>query len=88
MEWLQTRPEAPVHIEKVKDLEPVAKDLGCSLAQLAIAWCLKNQNISSAILGASRVEQLQENLRAEDVVSKLTPEVLERIEGVMQNKPA
>jgi aryl-alcohol dehydrogenase-like predicted oxidoreductase len=54
---------------------------------MALAWCLKNQDISSVILGASRVEQLQENLGALDVVDKLTPDVMERIEGVLGNKP-
>jgi aryl-alcohol dehydrogenase-like predicted oxidoreductase len=57
------------------------------MAQLAVAWCLKNENISSVILGASRVEQLQENLGALDVVPKLTGDVMARINGIMGNKP-
>ena len=59
----------------------------CSPAQLAIAWCLKNPNVSTVILGASRLEQLQENLKAVDKVELLTDEVVERIEGVLQNRP-
>lgn len=86
-EWLQSSTLAPARIDKVKQLVPLANDLGCSMAQLAIAWCLKNQTISSVILGASRVEQLQENLGAVEVARRLTPEVMERIEAVMGNKP-
>ncbi len=86
-EWLQNATLSPARIEKVKQLVPVANDLGCSLAQMALAWCLKNQNVSSVILGASRVEQLQENLGALDVEPKLTPEVLGRIDAILGNKP-
>jgi voltage-dependent potassium channel beta subunit len=86
-EWLKEGGITPARVDKVKQLVPVANDLGCSLAQLAIAWCLKNQNISSVILGASKVEQLQENLGALDVEPKLSPQVLERIDNIMGNKP-
>lgn len=86
-EWLQKSGITPARVDKVKQLVPIANDLGCSMAQMALAWCLKNQNISSVILGASRVEQLQENLGALDVVDKLTPDVLARIDEVMGNKP-
>ena len=86
-EWLQKSGITPARVDKVKQLVPIANDLGCTLAQLAIAWCLKNQNISSVILGASRVEQLQENLQALEVEPKLTPDVVERIEQIMGNKP-
>ncbi len=86
-EWLQKSGITPARVDKVKQLVPVASDLGCSLAQLALAWCLKNQNISSVILGASRVEQLQENLKALEVEPKLTPDVLQRIDEIMGNKP-
>ena len=71
----------------VKALEPVANDLGCSLAQLALAWCVKNPNVSTVITGASRVEQVHENMKALDVVDKLTPDVMSRIEVVLNNKP-
>lgn len=86
-EWLKPNLTAPERIEVVKKLEPVADDLGCTLAQMAIAWCLKNPNVSTVITGASRVAQVRENLKALDVVAKLTPDVMERIEGVLNNKP-
>ncbi|MBI4673284.1 MAG: aldo/keto reductase [Chloroflexi bacterium] len=86
-EWLQNSVLKPERIAKVKQLAPLARELGASMAQLAIAWCLKNPDLSSVILGASHVEQLTENLGALEITPKLTPEVMERIEGVLQNKP-
>jgi voltage-dependent potassium channel beta subunit len=65
---------------KVRKLKSIADDLGCSLAQLSIAWCAANPNVSSVILGASRVSQLEENLGALEVLPKLDDEVLERID--------
>src|SRR5689334_19463666 len=62
-------------------LDGVAKELGCTLAQLAIAWCARNPNVSTVITGASRVSQVEENLKAADVIARLTPAVLERIEA-------
>ena len=56
-------------------------------AQLALAWCLKNPNVSTVITGASRPEQVVENMKAAEVAARLTPEVLERIEGIVGNKP-
>jgi len=76
--------------EKIKDsrkrgavdaLEPIAADLGCTLAQLALAWCLKNPNVSTVITGASRVSQVEENLKAAEIAPKLTGEVMARIEA-------
>jgi len=89
-EWLRRsfeKPEGKQQIEKTRQLEPIAADLDCSLAQLALAWCLKNPNVSTVITGASRRAQVMENMKAIDVVPKMTPEVMERIEGVLQNKP-
>lgn len=86
-EWLQKSGITQARVDKVKQLVPIANELGCSLAQMALAWCLKNKNISSVILGASRQDQLKENLAALDVEPKLTPEVLRRIDEVMGNKP-
>jgi voltage-dependent potassium channel beta subunit len=63
-------------------LASVAGDLGCSLAQLSLAWCLRNARVSSVITGASRAEQIAENVKALDVVPKLTPEVLARIDAL------
>ena len=68
--------------DAVAKLEAVAKDLGCSLAQLAIAWCARNPHVSTVITGASKVSQVEENLRAADFIEKLTPEVMQRIEGL------
>jgi voltage-dependent potassium channel beta subunit len=69
--------------EAVAQLGGVAKDLGCTTAQLAIAWCARNPRVSTVITGASRVSQVEENLKAADIVPKLTPAVLERIEGIV-----
>jgi aryl-alcohol dehydrogenase-like predicted oxidoreductase len=67
----------------VGKLGDVADELGCSLAQLALAWILKNPNVSTVITGASRVEQISENMKAQDVAAKLTPEIMERIEAIV-----
>jgi len=58
-----------------------------SLASLAIAWCINNPHVTTAILGATKKEQLAENLKAPEVLNKLTPEIIERIENILQNKP-
>jgi aryl-alcohol dehydrogenase-like predicted oxidoreductase len=68
--------------EVVSKLDAVAKELGCSLAQLAIAWCARNPNVSTVITGASKVAQVEENLGAADFIDKLTPEVMQRIEAL------
>ena len=64
---------------KVKALAGIAEELGCTLSQLALAWCAKNPNVSTVITGASRVEQVQENMGALDVLPKLTDDVMARI---------
>jgi voltage-dependent potassium channel beta subunit len=69
--------------EAVAQLGDVAKDLGCTTAQLALAWCLRNPRVSTVITGASRVSQVEENLKAADIVLKLTPALLERIDGIV-----
>ncbi|EGD80024.1 voltage-gated potassium channel subunit beta-1 [Salpingoeca rosetta] len=74
-------------ITRTDELKPIADELGCSLAQLAVAWCLKNEHVSTVLLGATKVHQLTENLAALEVLEKLTPDVLARIEGVLQTKP-
>lgn len=76
------------NIERVRNLKPIADKLGISQANLAMAWVLKNEKVSSAITGASRPEQIYESVRAFAAVEKLTPEILEEIEGVLGNKPA
>ena len=63
-------------------------ELGCKVQHLALAWLAANPNTSTVILGASRPEQVLENLKALQVMPKLTPTVLEKIEDILQNKPA
>jgi voltage-dependent potassium channel beta subunit len=86
-EWLRKYVITPERLEVVKKLVPVANDLGCTLSQLALAWCLKNPNVSTVITGASRAEQVHENMKALDVVPKLTPDVMERIDSILGNNP-
>jgi voltage-dependent potassium channel beta subunit len=64
---------------RVRKLQPIAQDLGCSMSQMAIAWCLLNPNVSTVILGASRLEQLDENLQALEVVPRLSDEFRARL---------
>ncbi|KAI5464834.1 NADP-dependent oxidoreductase domain-containing protein [Mariannaea sp. PMI_226] len=73
-------------IETVRQLKPIADRLGVSQSQLAIAWCLKNPNVSSVITGASRPEQLEETVAALKIIEKLTPEVMAEIDAVTKNK--
>lgn len=84
MEWLRDmllkQPGIERKLAVVPGLAKVASSLGTSLPKLAIAWCLKNPNVSTVILGASRVEQLKENMGALDVVEKLTPELMQQID--------
>jgi voltage-dependent potassium channel beta subunit len=77
----------PEKIAMVKHLQPIADELGCTQAQLALAWCLKNPDVSTVITGASRADQVYQNMKALEVVPKLTPEVMDKIEAVLQNKP-
>jgi voltage-dependent potassium channel beta subunit len=82
-EWLAERLSDQPKIATVKRLGPIAADLGCTLAQMSLAWCLKNPNVSTAITGASRPEQVRENMKALGVVPKLTPEVMSRIDQAL-----
>ena len=86
-EWLKDRTLSDERIGRVRELETVAKDLDTSLSTLSIAWCIHNPNVTTAILGATKEEQLIENLKALDVLPKLTPEVIEKIESIMKTKP-
>jgi len=87
-EWIKQYLITNENLDRVNRLQPIARDLGCTLAQLAIAWCLKNQNVSTVITGASRPEQVVENMKAIEVAPKLTSDVMERIEAVLGNKPS
>lgn len=77
----------PERVELVRELTQVADELGASMAQLAIAWLLRIPQVSSVITGATRLEHLEDNLGAVELLEKLTPEVLERIEEVLGNAP-
>ena len=82
-EWLAERLNQPDEIAKVERLRPIAADLGCSMAQLAIAWCASNPHVSTVITGASRASQVMENFAAIDVLALLTPDVLARIDAAV-----
>jgi aryl-alcohol dehydrogenase-like predicted oxidoreductase len=81
-EWLAERIVDPKKIARVRQLVPIALDLDCTPAQLALAWCVKNPRVSTVITGASRPEQVVENMKALGVVPKLTPEVMARIDSI------
>ena len=90
MEWLRAELESSrgrEQVQKTTQLAVIAREQGITVSQLAIAWCLLNPNVSTVILGATRPEQLRENLAASEAVAKLTPEVVARIEAVVGNKP-
>ncbi|HYE53448.1 MAG TPA: aldo/keto reductase, partial [Chitinophagaceae bacterium] len=80
--WLKDKTYVESKIEKVRKLQSVADKLGCSLAALSIAWCLHNPYVSTAILGATRKEQLMENLKALPVLEMLKPEIITEIEEI------
>jgi len=89
-EWLRKRftsKGAQEQIQKVIKLSKVAKELSCTTAQLALAWCLLNPNVSTVITGASRSSQVEENMKALEIVDQLTTDVVETIEGILDNKP-
>lgn len=91
-DWLRKQlletEEGRAKLEKVKKLVPVAEDLGVSMPQLALAWCLKNENVSTVITGASKVEQVEQNMKTMDILDQVDDEIMERIEDVLDNKPA
>lgn len=85
--WLREWVIKPERLEKVHRLGELAKKLGLPQSVLAIAWCLKNPHVSTVILGASKVSQLEENLTASTAAQKLTPEILTRIDEIMGTRP-
>lgn len=90
-EWLKhswESEEGKARLAKVKQLATLAKDIGLPIHHLALLWCLDNPYVSTVILGASRKSQLEDNLSALDAKDKLTPDVIEKIEAIMGNKPA
>ena len=88
--WLRSRfvgPEAEVQLEKVGRLSPIAEELEVSMPVLALAWCLKNPYVSSVITGASKPEQVRENMKALKAVPLLTEDIMARIEEILGNRP-
>ena len=86
-EWLRDRWLMQEKINKVQQLGAIAKALKVSTASLSIAWCIKNPNVTTAILGATSKAQLLDNLTALDTSALLTPEIMEQIEGIVETKP-
>lgn len=85
--WLKERSITPEKIAVAKGISQIAQELGTSAAKLSIAWCLKNPNVSSVILGASKVAQLEETLASAEVMPQITDEVSQKIESVLNNSP-
>jgi voltage-dependent potassium channel beta subunit len=81
-EWLRASLTDPDRNAKVRQLATIARELDCTLSQLALAWCAANPNVSTVITGASRADQVRENLRALDVLPRLDAEVLARIDDI------
>ena len=81
-EWLHNNLTDQERLNKVAALEPIAKELDGTVAQLALAWCLKNPFVSTVITGASRVEQVHENMKAGEIATKITPEIMKRIDEI------
>lgn len=86
-EWLQGMVTNADRNKKVRDLKEVADKIGCTMSQLAIAWCAANKNVSTVITGASRAEQVRENMKALDYIDAITPEVKERIDVIVYFTP-
>ena len=82
MEWLTESVTDQDSLAKAKALEPIAKELDCTMAQLSLAWCLKNPYVSSVITGASRASQVEENMKASEIAPKLTDDVMKRIDEI------
>jgi len=87
LEWLKERNLTQERINAVLELTNLAKELGLSLPVMSLAWCLKNPNVSTVILGASKLPQLQENMQALAAQELLTAEIMQRIESILNNKP-
>ncbi|KAE8964769.1 putative voltage-gated potassium channel subunit beta [Phytophthora fragariae] len=81
-------PSYEERVEVADKLKPIAKELGCSLPQLATAWCVSNEHVSTVLVGASRPEQLEENLKAIEFVDKITPEVKAKIDAIYSVAPS
>ncbi len=83
-EWLRDQLSNEAKAARVKNLQMIADELGVTLAQMSLAWCIKNPNVTTAITGASRTSQVYENLKAVDAAQKLTPDVMQKIEDAIK----
>lgn len=88
MDWLKDRTLVEENLQKVRKLTALADELGISMPNLALAWCTKNKNVSTVILGASKVSHIEQNLKTLDYVNQLTDEVMIQIDEILDNKPA
>jgi voltage-dependent potassium channel beta subunit len=86
-EWLRHRIITPQNIDLIKQLEPIAKDLNCTMAQLALAWCARNENVSTVITGATSSKQVRENMGALDVTSRLDGDASKRVDVILNERP-
>lgn len=87
MDWLKDKTIIEDKVEKVRKLSTLANEIGISMPVLGVAWCIRNPNVSTAILGASRTSQLEENLKAIEAIDLLTDEVMDRIDAILDNIP-
>lgn len=87
LDWLKDAVFAGKRLDQVRALTALAEEIGMSMVHFALTWCLRNPNVSTVILGASKVEQLENNLQCLDHLDKLTPDVLEKVEEILGNKP-
>ena len=87
LEWLKEKNLTEDKLAKISLLNELSNDLGMSLPVMSIAWCLKNQNVSTVILGASKMSQLKENMKSIDALNKLNEKAIKQIEEILQNQP-
>ena len=87
LEWLKEKNLTEDKLAKISLLNELSNDLGMSLPVMSIGWCLKNENVSTVILGASKMSQLKENMRSIDALNKLDEKAIKQIEEILQNQP-
>lgn len=87
LEWLKEKNVTEEKLSKVSALHDLSNELGMSLPVMSLAWCLKNDNVSTVILGASKISQLKENMKSIDVLDQMDASVMERIEKILENRP-
>lgn len=87
LEWLKDAALTEEKLEKVRKMNEIALELGTTMAVMSIAWCLKNPNVSTVILGASKTHHLEENLKALEIEKQMTDEIMKRIDVILGNSP-